>query len=132
LKNTTKATFHEKEVVMERAIIKSIDGSYYFFDDPEWGVDISRSEAELVLDVDKETSFHACKKSFLYDDLDGYVDELQDEESLPDGEYLVTYFARCGDDLVQLVDYGITKQQLIANVSAQKYVEGADYFLRFA
>mgnify|MGYP001266107035 FL=1 len=114
---------------MERAIIKDVDGNYYFFDDPEWGVDIERSEAELVLDVDKEISYHACKKSFLYDDMDGYVDELQNEESLPEGEYTVTYYARCDDDLVQLVDYGITKQQIIKNVLAQKYVEGADYFL---
>ena len=30
--------------------------------------------------------------------------------------------------LEQLVDFGITKQQIIDNVIAQKYVEGADYF----
>ena len=114
---------------MERAIIKDDGENYYFFDDPEWGVDIARSEAELVLDVGKETSFHACNKSFLWDDMTGYVDKLQNEDSLPDGEYIVTYFARCDDDLVQLVDYGITKQQIIENVLAQKYVEGADYFL---
>ena len=114
---------------MERAIIKDNGENYYFFDDPEWGVDMERSEVELILDVDKETSFHSCNKSFLWDDMTGYVDKLQSEESLPDGEYIVTYFARCDDDLVQLVDYGITKQQIIKNVSAQKYVEGADYFL---
>lgn len=114
---------------MERAIIKDNGENYYFFDDPEWGVDMERSEVELILDVDKETSFHACNKSFLWDDMDGYVDELQHEESLPDGAYIVTYFARCDDDLVQLVDYRITKQQIIENVLAQKYVEGADYFL---
>lgn len=28
-----------------------------------------------------------------------------------------------------IVDYGITKEQIIENVNAQKYVEGADYFL---
>lgn len=113
---------------MERAIIKGNDENYYFFDDPEWGVDVERNEVELVLDVGKEVSFHACNKSFLWDDMDGYVDKLQNEELLPDGEYIVTYFARCDDDLVQLVDYGITKQEIVENVLAQKYVEGADYF----
>lgn len=117
---------------MERAIIKDKGGNCYFFDNPEWGVDMERDEAELVLDGDEATSFHACKKSFLYDDMEGYVDELQNEESLPDGKYVVTYFERRDDDLVQLVDYGITKQQIIKNVTAQKYVEGADYFLLVA
>lgn len=117
---------------MERAIIKDNDENYYFFDDPEWGVDVERNEVELVLDVDEAISFHACKKSFLYDDMEGYVDELQDEAYLPDGKYIATYFARCDDDLVQLVDYRITKQQIVENVLAQKYVEGADYFLMVA
>ena len=56
---------------MERAIIKDNDENYYFFDDPEWGVDVERNEVELVLDI-------------------------------------------------------------VENVLAQKYVEGADYFLMVA
>lgn len=65
--------------------------------------------------------------------MEGYVDKIQNENELPDGQYIVTYFKLCDTtgsvDLEQLVDYGITKEQIIENVNAQKYVEGADYFL---
>lgn len=63
--------------------------------------------------------------------MEGYVDDLQNEKDLPEGKnYIVTYFKLCDDcsGLEQLVDFGITKQQIIDNVIAQKYVEGADYF----
>lgn len=116
---------------MERAIIKSEDGKqYFFYDDPEWGVDYKKDEVEGVLDIDEEIGYHSCEKSALYDDMTGYIDKIQNENELPNGEYIVTYFKLCdGCDLEQLVDYGITKQQIIENVNAQKYVEGADYFL---
>lgn len=73
--------------------------------------------------------FHACNKSRLYEDMEGYIDTIQRERDLPDGKYIVCYFV-CDDnlDLLQYVDYGITKEQIIANVEAQKYVEGAEYY----
>lgn len=62
----------------------------------------------------------------------GYVDEVQNERELPDNIlFIVTYFrddGSHGSGLEQVVDFGITKQQLIENIEAQKYVEGADYF----
>ena len=117
---------------MERAIYKSEDGKqFFFYDDPIWDSDLKKSEIEGVVDIDKEIGFHACNKSGLYDDMEGYIDELQNENDLPDGKiYVVTYFKLCEDcsGLEQLVDFGITKQQIIDNVAAQRYVEGADYF----
>ena len=117
---------------MERIIIKSENGKqYFFYDDPEWEVDYKKNEVEWVLDIDEEIGFHACNKSGLYDDMEGYVDELQNEKNLPDNKvYVVTYFKLCDDcsGLEQLVDFGITKQQIIDNVIDQKYIEGADYF----
>lgn len=117
---------------MERAIYKSKDGKqYFFYDDPEWGVELKRDEIEGIVDIDKEFGFHACKKSGLYDDMDGYIDELQNERDLPENKtYVVTYYKLCDNcsGLEQLVDFGITKQQIVDNVIAQKYVEGADYF----
>lgn len=117
---------------MERAIIKSKDGKrYFFYDDPEWGVDYKKDEVEGALDLDEEIGYHSCEKSALYDDMTGYVDEIQNENELPNGKDIVTYFKLSdnGFDLEQLVDYGITKEQIIENINAQRYVEGADYFL---
>ena len=73
--------------------------------------------------------FHQCKRSALYDDMTDYVDQLQDEEELADDElYVVTYYKYDGTSfLEQLVDFGLTKQEIIQNVLDQKYVEGADY-----
>lgn len=116
---------------MERAIIKSEDGKqYFFYDDPEWGVDYKKNEVEGVLDIEEKVGFHSCEKSALYENMSGYIDKVQNENELPNGKYIVTYFKICdGSDLEQVVDYGITKEQIIENVNAQRYVEGADYFL---
>lgn len=116
---------------MERAIIKSEDGKqYFFYDDPEWGVDYKKNEVEGVLDIEEEVGFHSCEKSALYENMSGYIDKVQNENELPNGKYIVTYFKICdGSDWEQVVDYGITKEQIIENVNAQRYVEGADYFL---
>ena len=68
------------------------------------------------------------------DDMTGYVDTLQDEEEcLDDGElYVVLYHQAIFEsgrwNIDQLVDFGITKEQIIENVKNQKYVEGASYF----
>lgn len=73
--------------------------------------------------------YHACNCSALWDDMTGYVDQLQDEEKLADDElYVVTYYEYDGkSDLNHFVDFGLTKQEIIQNVKNQKYVEGADY-----
>ena len=119
---------------MERAIIKSKDGKiYFFYDDPELGVDFEKKEVEGIVNIDEKIGFHECKKSILYDDMTGYVDEVQKESKLPNDKlFIVTYFkddGSHGSGLEQLVDFGITKQQIIDNVTAQKYIEGADYFI---
>lgn len=108
-------------------IFEDHDGSYYWLDC------LSADETKIaVYFCDADTGvYHRCLKSALYDDMNGYHDEIQYEEDLPDNElYVVTYF-RCFRDvcfLEQLVDFGITKQEIIDNVKAQKYVEGASYF----
>lgn len=111
----------------ERMIVDGFDGNYYFFDYPE---DCERECGIGAVDVNDEVGYHQCKKSALYDDMEGYVDELQDEQNLPDGNYIVTYFYFNDDcDLEQRVDFDISKSEIIQNVINQKYVEGADYFL---
>ena len=117
---------------MERAVFQvSVEPTYGFLDDPEWEFDIHRDECMFVLDVEKRTGSHACNRSFLYDDMTGYVDVIQAENMLPEGLYIVTYWMPDGDnfDLLQMADIGITKDEIIENVVNQKYREGADYFL---
>ena len=111
----------------ERMIVEGWhDGEYYFFDYPE---DYEREDGIGAVDVSDEIGYHQCKKSALYDDMTGYVDELQDEKNLPEGNYIVTYFFLNKDlDLEQRVEFGISKDEIVRNVINQKYVEGADYF----
>ena len=110
----------------ERMIVEGYDGNYYFFDYPE---DDEREDGIGAVDVSDEIDYHQCKKSALYDDMTGYVDELQNEEKLPDGNYIVTYFFLNDNlDLEQKVDFGISKSEIVQNVISQKYIEGADYF----
>ena len=90
---------------------------------------MNREECSEILNVHSETACHVSQKSIIWDSMDGFTDEIQREESLPDGLYIVTYFWWDGRDLLQLCDHGITKQQIIENVKNQKYREGADYFL---
>lgn len=105
------------------------DGNdFYWYD---WLNDDDIKNAKYFVDRDNEAGVHSNIKSGLYDDMTGYVDELQNEEDLADGElYVVCYFKL--DDgccaLDQYVDFGITKQEIIDNVKNQKYVEGANYF----
>lgn len=88
-------------------------------------------KAVYFCDADTASAHHKCLKSALYDDMTGYQDKVQCEDELSDDElYVVTYF-KCLRDvcfLEQLVDFGVTKQEIIDNVKAQKYVEGASYF----
>lgn len=115
---------------MERAIIKADNGEYFFFDDPIWGEDLQKSEVAGIVNIENEIGYHACNHSALYEDLTGYVDQVQNENDLPDdGKFIVTYFVADENlDLLSKVDFGITKAEIIENVKAQKYIEGADYF----
>lgn len=88
-------------------------------------------EAKYFVDESAGAGYHMCNKSALYDDMSGYIDDLQKELDLPDKElYVVTYyeFEKCSYGLLGKVDFGITKQEIIENVKAQKYVEGATYY----
>lgn len=86
-------------------------------------------ETKGILVIKEKSGYHACNKSAVWDDVEGYVDTLQNENDLPDNQlYIVTYYRYDGSGLEQLIDYSITKQQIIDNVNNQKYVEGADYF----
>ena len=114
----------------ERAVYQmDVEPHYGFIDDPEWGVDISREDCLFLLNVMDETGYHACWHSAVWEDVSNLVDGLQEEVALPDGKYIVTYYWYDGNDLLQLVDVGVTKAQIIQNVLDQKYKEGADYFL---
>lgn len=103
--------------------------SYYWWDEPIWGEDLNQEDCTDILNERNAIGFHVCEKSVLYDNLDGYEDVIQNEASLPDGLYIVTYYWWDGRDLLQWCDYGVTKQQIVENVRNQKYREGADYFL---
>lgn len=114
----------------ERAVFQlDVSPSYGFLDDPEWGVDIHKEDCLCVLRLVDEVGYHSCKRSAIWDDMTGYVDEIQREEELPDGRFIVTYYMYDGQDLVQLADVDVSKDEVIQNVINQKYREGADYFL---
>lgn len=108
-------------------IFERKDGTHYWIDCMD---EYEIAEAKYLTDDDNCAGFHASVKSALYDDMTGYVDELQNEESLPDGElYVVCYnWTDCPSCMYQEVDFGITKAEIIENVKNQKYVEGANYF----
>lgn len=106
-------------------IFERNDGAYYWLDE------MTEEEVrEAKYFVSGETGYHVCEKSALYDDMTGYVDQLQREEHLKDDElYVVCYYwTDCPYCMRQEVDFGITKQEIIENVKAQKYVEGASYY----
>lgn len=115
----------------QTAIIKA-DGrdEYYFYDDPVWGEDLDEENVVGVAYTEDAAGTHECDRSCLYDDMTGFVDKLQGERDLHDWErYIVAYFKQdTGMGLLQLVDFGITKSEIIANVKAQKYLEGARYY----
>lgn len=111
-------------------IFERKDGTYYWLDCMD---EDEIKDAKYFVDDFNCASIHCCVRTILDDDMDGYVDALQNEESsLVDGElYVVTYhhaFMDCGYwNLEGLVDFGLTKDEIIENVKSQKYVEGASY-----
>ena len=112
-------------------IFERNDGTYYWLD---CMTEDEIKGAKYFVDESNYASIHCCVKTILDGDIDGYVDTLQNEESsLVDGElYVVTYHHAFMDcwywNLEGLVDFGLTKDEIIENVKNQKYVEGADYF----
>ena len=122
--NMNKPDFNYGEIAVYRE-----GDSYYWWDEPIWGEDLNREDCTDILNERNATGVHVCEKSVIYDNLDGYEDALQEESSLPDGLYIVTYYWWDGQYLTQRCDYGVTKQQIVENVRNQKYREGADYFL---
>ena len=108
------------------------NGRYLYWLDSMDGEEMK--DAKWFLYEDNCVCPHYCAKSVLYDDMTGYVDTLQDEEEcLDDGElYVVLYHQAILENgrwnIDQLVDFGLTKVQIIENVKNQKYVEGATYF----
>lgn len=120
---------YEKGTMMyETGIFEGNKGGYFWadvYDDSDY------PKARYFVDDDTACMVHNNIKSALYDDMTGYVDELQCEESLNENElYVVLYYKAIAGtyDLDQLVDFGLTKQEIIDNVRAQKYVEGANYY----
>ena len=113
---------------LEIAVVKE-GNNYFWWDAPIWGEDLNKEDCLVIMRENDAIGVHVNQKSIIWDDMTGFVDELQREESLPDGQYIVTYYWWDGEYLIQLVDYGITKQQIIENVKNQKYREGADYFM---
>ncbi len=117
---------------MQTAIVQAEDGEqYYFYDAPVWEEDISRDDVFGELCTEEAIGTHECVKSCVYDDMAGFIDQIQDEYKLPDGErFIVTYFhgIPSTSGLLQLVDFGITKDEIITNIEAQKYVEGGEIF----
>lgn len=100
----------------------------FWWDEPIWGEDLNREDCMIILNERGAIGCHMSQKSIIWDDMTGFVDELQEEESMPDGQYIVTYYWWDGHDLIQLADWGIDKAQIIENVKNQKYREGAEYY----
>lgn len=103
------------------------NGNYWWYD---WLDEEEMKKAKYFADTDNSAGVHRSIKSALYDDMTDYIDCLQHEEDLSEGElYVVTYHKYVyNNGLYQCVDFGITKQEIIENVKNQKYVEGADYY----
>lgn len=109
-----------------QGIFDCSDGTFSWMDFLD---EYEAKRAIYFVSSDNNAGVHSSVKSALYDDMTGYIDELQFEENLADDEmYVVTYFEYEPCGLIQNVDFGITKQEIIENVKAQKYVEGAEYF----
>lgn len=88
-------------------------------------------EAKYFVEMSKQVGNHISMKSALYEDVTDYKDKLQGEQNLSDDElYVVLYneFEETSFGLLEKVDFGITKEQIIENVKSKKYIEGAHYF----
>jgi hypothetical protein len=106
---------------MKRIIAKNRAGNFYFSDDG------NVTDPVGYVYMEKESGFHECYKP---SGNKTTVDTIQDEYLLPDGVYIVTYYSEenVSGPLYQKVDWGISKQEIINSVFAQRYKYGADYF----
>lgn len=103
------------------------DGKLYWIDTLD---DDEMSRALYLCDPNEAAGYHACRKSACYDDMTGYVDELQKEEAMDPRElYVVTYDEFTpGYGLSGAVDFAVSKDELITAVKEQRYREGATYY----
>lgn len=77
-------------------------------------------------------AIHQCQKSKIWDDMTGYIDEVNEEiYALNDNTKYNVCWYECDDnyDLLSNVDMNISKQDIINNIIAQKYIEGASIYL---
>lgn len=118
------------DMCVEGIFENMLTGDFYWLD----GLDDDEvKNARFFADWHNSAGYHECNKSALYDNMTEYIDELQNEKYLADTElYVVTYnhaFIDGGQwNLEGLVDFGVTKQEIIENVKNQRYVEGATYY----
>lgn len=114
-------------------IFKTVDGdlAWVEVEDAEDGAE--SNWLYVVDDGSDEAIVHESRRSALYDDIEKFKDYAQHNERtrLRDNElYVVLYYAfvpKYGGYLEQFVDFGVTKEEIIENVSANKYTEGASY-----
>lgn len=112
---------------IEAILENRTDGSLHYIGAP---FDDEMERAAYICDTDGAAGFHACRKSALYDDMTGYVDELQRERDLDSRElYVVTFdHFKPGYGLCGRVDFAVSRGEIIAAVKAQRYREGATYY----
>ena len=109
----------EKE--MQRVILSGKNDELFFCDCPVGEEEIHENNFVGVLEFSSRTVVRTPMKE--------HGDELQNEESLMDNIlYLVTYNSSQNGQPEHLVDYGLSREQIIQNVKAGKYVDGAVYF----
>lgn len=125
----SKADTNEEGTAMDiYGIFNNRNGCYHWLDRLD---NDGVKKAVYFCDADTASAHHKCLKSALYNDMAGYQDNVQCEDELSDNElYVVTYFKYLRDMCFpeQLVDFGVTKQEIIDNIKHNKYVEGASYF----
>ena len=123
-----------------KAVIQGTSGRYYWFDDPDWDFDLERERCVYVFEADKAAGCHFYTISRVAGDVmpEDYVDEPQNEleaywaEYARSGDwgdhYVVLYYHWDGKELLQLADVDIRPWQIVQNIRANRYVEGAEYY----
>ena len=123
-----------------KAVIQGESGQYYWFDDPDWDFDLERERCAYVFEADKVAGCHFYTISRVAGDVmpEDYVDGPQNEleayweEYAKPGDwgdhYVVLYHHWNGSELVQLADVDVRPWQIVQNIRANRYVEGAEYY----
>lgn len=115
---------------MLTAICKSMeDADYWAYDDT---IEDVLEDIVYVTDSEHCAGEHECVASALDPKgNDWYTDSLQESDMLLDDDelYVVTYYVCENKENVDcMVDFAITKNDIINNVLTNKYVEGAEYW----